>query len=87
MRGGGHCVSDDALKALASILSPEKKEGKKGERERQKEGVGEGGREGVGEGEKELVNSIPNPVSPQGLHWLSWAHFSILLSTLFLHSS
>lgn len=79
MRGGGHCVSDDALKALASILSPEKKEGKKGERERQKEGVGEG--------EKELVNSIPNPVSPQGLHWLSWAHFSILLSTLFLHSS
>lgn len=87
MRGGGHCVSNDVLKALGSILSPEKKEEKKGERERGKEGVGEGGREGVGEGEKELVNSVPNPVSPQGLPWLSWAHFSILLSTLFLHSS
>lgn len=87
MRGGGHYVSDGVLKALGSILSPEKKEGKKGERERRKEGVEEGGREGVGEGEKELVNSVPNPVSPQGLPWLSWAHFSILLSTLFLHSS
>lgn len=75
------------LKVLASTLSPEKKEGKKRERERWKEGVEEGGREGVGEGATELVNSIPNPVSPQGLHWLSWAHFSILLSTLFLHSS
>lgn len=74
------------LKVLGSTLSPEKKEGKKGERERQKEGVREGGREKVGEGAKESVNSIPNPVSPQGLHRLHGL-VSLFCYLPFLHSS